>query len=139
MSDPSQNESFSLLDRVKELVAEAEVPVSLDPPTPEVIEAPLGWIGVKTLKWRKVDGFGVRDGYELSARPRTEADGDAEYVVVQTTPPPRTYDDGSPMPPEEKAEWPSWGESGLIDPKVKARFDRPQRGWSLNRNSGVIR
>ena len=121
----------SLLDRVKELVAQAEAPLDLNPPAPVVEEAPLGYIEVRVLKWRWIDGFPIKDGYESQTRPRTEEDGDAEFVILKTPPP--------PMPTEEKAEWPKWGETGRVDPRVAARFDRPQRGWSLNRNSGCMR
>jgi hypothetical protein len=112
MSDPSQGDqpenSFSLLDRVKELIAEAETPVSVDPPAAVVEEAPLGWIEVKVLKWRWIDGFPIKDGYESHARPRTEADGDAEYIIL-ATPVPTKYEDGSPVTAPEEAELPGLG------------------------------
>jgi len=98
-----------------------------------VVPDPSQMIEVRTQKWRSLDGFWIQDGFDISSRPRLEEDADATYVIVKTRPP------ATPAP--EKADWPKWGESGRVDPRL-AKYDRPQRGWnhwSLGRNSGVLR
>jgi hypothetical protein len=91
---------------------------------------------------------GARIGREIlsgkfvsSYRRRSPADGDALFVLI----PPK-----SRMKPTEEVltfdsrdEWRSAvlnSGSGVLplDPRL-SKYDRPQRGWSLGRNSGVLR
>jgi|GEM_PF-5154248 len=75
----------------------------------------------------------VLSGRFLSTfRRRTPADGDQKFVLI----PPRSR---VQLPVEERLEWPTWGQTGRVDPRVAQKYDRPARGWSLNRNSGCMR
>ena len=69
----------------------------------------------------------------ISYRKRTPEDGSAEFIREKPKSTVRPIE-------EEKAEWPRWNEPNrAADPRIAARFSRPQRGWSLNRNSGCQR
>ena len=120
----------SLLDRVKEIIAED--PPSQEPPTPEPVEdAPLGYITVRTTRWRMapgMPGWVIKDGYDVDKRPRTKEDGDKSFVVVDTSPAKRK---------PEAIPFPGWGESGRVDPKIAERTRLSSRwAWAGdNRNA----
>jgi hypothetical protein len=66
----------------------------------------------------------------ISYRKRTPEDGEAEFIREKPKSTVRAIE-------EEGIYWPSWGGSRPIDPRVQR--STPSRGWSLNRNSGVLR
>ncbi len=64
-------------------------------------------------------------------RQRTPADGAEAFVII----PPKSR----MKPDEEKVEWPSWGQVGLVDPRVRRENSRRYSGPLDRRNVGVIR
>jgi hypothetical protein len=111
----SDEESKSVRDRMAELQDDGLI--IAPPPVAEVDPAPLGYIEVRAVKWRMLDGFAIRDGFEIGTRPRTEADGTAEYVIFKTPPPAQHK--------AETVEWPTWGEARSVDPRVATRHTDP--------------
>src|SRR5690349_3487285 len=113
-----QRQTFrEAIDALVEKSPESFVP--LDTPKAEVTEveeAPLGWITVHSTRWVQkndsISGFAegsrlfwIEDGYTISRRPRTAADGDAPFVVVKV-PAPEGETLVSPMDDDETLqEW----------------------------------
>ena len=95
------------------------------------------WVRVETPELIRLEhgndkGREVLSGRVMvSYRRRTPEDATAE--VVRERPKSTVRPDV-----EEGATWPTWGEPKLrVDPRVQR--STPQRGWSLNRNSGCMR
>lgn len=114
----------SVRDRVLELEQEGvKIPALTLPATradvPEAVEAPLGYLTVKTLRWKRIPdgqlpsegGTGVlwlvRDGYDVTLRPRTPEDDLAVDVVTIDTPQPALAPPAA-APEESWEEWRTW-------------------------------
>ena len=114
-----------------------EVPVPELEPTPET--HPELFIEVRTPELIRLGGNELSNdrGREvlsgkmiITYRRRLPTDGDEPFVLVPPKP--------SRQEVEEPIYWPTWGEPGpKIDPRL-AKYDKPQRGWSLGRNAGSM-
>jgi len=109
--EEDRQEHKSVLQRMREL-QDAGLQVPALKQAEPVDPAPLGYIEVRTTRWRIfTDGvaedsgqrFVMRDGYDVSARPRTLADKGAECVLVETPSPNLTMIREEPQ--EDYAAW----------------------------------